>query len=101
MRDYRRTPPRLLSAVFGEGVARAREVRMERERRGEGVARFSRSAFAEEDLGEVQHGGEVARLELERAPDVVQAFAIAPEQVVGRSVVVPSLGIGSHVAEMG
>src|SRR5438067_12645258 len=91
MRDYRRTPPPLLSARFGEGVARARQVRMQRQRRSEGVARFSGRAFAEEDLGEMQHGGEVARLELERAPDVVQALDIAPEQVVERGALVPSL----------
>src|SRR3954471_3501656 len=99
MRDYRRTPPPLLSALLGEGVARARQVRMERERRGEGVARFGRRAFAEEDLGEVQHGGEVARLQLERAPDVVQAFDIAPEEVVERGALVPSLGIGGRGAQ--
>ena len=71
----------------------------QRERRGEHEARVVARAFAEHDLGEVQHGGEVARLELERAADVVQAFRVSPEQVVQRGALVPSLGIRGRGAQ--
>src|SRR3954454_24369910 len=67
-------------------------MRMQREGRGEREARLLGGAVAEQDLGEMQHRGEVARLELERATDVVQALGIAAEQVVERGALVPGLG---------
>src|SRR5258705_10279360 len=68
-------------------------MRVQRERRGEGEARLPRGALAKQDLGEVQHGGEVARLELERAADVVQALGVAPEEIVEGGALVPGLGV--------
>ena len=47
----------------------------------------------------MQHGGEMTRLELERAPDVLQAFLVPAEKVVKRSALVPRLGIERCAAQ--
>src|SRR5262245_52857739 len=57
-----------------------------------GEARLGRSASREQDLGEMQHRGKMPRFELERATDVVEAFLVAPEEVVERGALVPGLG---------
>src|SRR4051794_33041661 len=72
---------------------------MQRERRGESEARLQGLAVAEQDLGKMQHGGEMARFELERAADVVQAFGVASKQVVERRALVPRLGVLGSVAQ--
>ena len=72
---------------------------MQRERRGERITRFGGCALAKQDLGKVQHRGEVPRLELERAPDVVQTLGVAAEQVVQRCSFVPGLGIERRRAQ--
>ena len=65
---------------------------MDRARRAQREARVGLGARGAQDLHEVQHGGEVARLELQRAPQVVQAFIVAPKEVVQHGALVPRLG---------
>src|SRR5438874_6910334 len=72
---------------------------MQAERCGERIARLYAGAALQADLGEVQHGGEMTRLELERAPDVLQAFLVPAEKVVERSALVPRLGIERCAAQ--
>ena len=72
---------------------------MHRERRVEGEARLGRRTVSEQDLGEVQHRGEMPRLELERAADVVQALAVAAQEVIERRALVPGLRIEGRAAQ--
>src|SRR6185436_2237102 len=65
---------------------------MDRARRAQGKARLRFGLHRKEDLGEVQDRAEVPRLELERAPDIVQALGVAAEHVVERGALVPGLG---------
>src|SRR5438105_3431041 len=81
------------SGFVSEGVARPRQMGMERQRRGEGVARLAARALAQQDLGEMQHRCKMARLELERALDVAQAFGVPAEEVVEGGALVPGLRI--------
>src|SRR5437879_11285848 len=93
--DYRRrafSPPPPLSGFVKQRLPCARQMRMHRERRVEREAGLVRGAAAEQDLREVKHGGEMTRLELERAADVAQALVVAPEQVVQHRALVPSFG---------
>src|SRR5687768_12842627 len=66
-------------------------MRVHRERGIEREVRLAARTGAEEDLGEVQHGGKMSRFELERAADVVQALLVAAEQVKKRGALVPGL----------
>src|SRR5438874_2815372 len=74
-------------------------MRMQRERGGERIARLAARAFAEQDLGEMQHRGKVARLELEGALDIAEAFGVAAEEVIERRALVPGLGIERRAAQ--
>src|SRR3982751_4586054 len=74
-------------------------MRMQSKRGGKRVARLGLGALAEQDFGEMQHGREVPRLELERAPDVVQAFVVASKQIVERRALVPGLGVARRGAQ--
>ena len=65
---------------------------MHRERGVESEARLVRRTGSEQNFREVQHRGEVARLELERAADVVQALAVAVQEVVERRALVSGFG---------
>ena len=65
---------------------------MDRARRAQREARVGLGARGAQDLHEVQHGAEVARLELQRAAQVVQAFIVAPKEVVQHGALVPRLG---------
>ena len=65
---------------------------MDRARGAQREARLGLGARGAQDLREVQHGGEVARLELQRAAQVVQAFIVAPKEVVQHGALVPRLG---------
>jgi len=65
---------------------------MDRARRAQREARLGLGARGAQDLHEVQHGAEVARLELQRAAQVVQAFIVAPKEVVQHGALVPRLG---------
>lgn len=65
---------------------------MDRARGAEREARLGLGARGPQDLDEVQHGAEVARLELERALQVVQALIVPPEEVIQHSALVPRLG---------
>src|ERR1700694_3630384 len=76
-------------------------MRMHGQRRMKCEARFVRSPAAQQDLGEVKHGGKMTRLELEGAADVAQAFVVAPEQVVERGALVPGLGEVRRAAQQG
>src|SRR5438477_6817581 len=71
---------------------------MERERRGEGIASIG-MAIAKADLGEMQDGGEMERLELQRTADIVQAFLVPPEQIVEGRALVPGFGIEGYAAQ--
>jgi len=57
-----------------------------------GEARLVRRAGPEQDLGEVKHCGKMPWLELEGAMQVVEAFAVAAQEVVERGALVPCLG---------
>src|SRR3989442_5693227 len=72
---------------------------MERQRGGERVARLAAGAFAQQDLGEMQHRGKMARLELEGALDVAQAFGVLAEEVVKRRALVPGLRVEGRAAQ--
>src|SRR4051812_6756232 len=72
---------------------------MERERCCEGIASIGTSAIAKANFGEMQDRSEMARLELERAPDVREAFLVAAEQVVERGSLVPCLGVKRRAAQ--
>ena len=65
---------------------------MNRARGAERETHLGFGARGPQDLNEVQHGAEVARLELQRAPQVVQAFIVAPKEVVQHGALVPRLG---------
>src|SRR5688572_7724338 len=70
-------------------------MRMDRARGRDGQTRRDarlRRARRAQNFREMQHRAEVARLELERAPDVAQAFGIAPEEIVQSGALVPGLG---------
>jgi len=72
---------------------------MQRQRRGERVACLGPCAIAEADLREMEDGGEVARLELESALDVMQALLVASLQVIEGGALVPGLGIERRAAQ--
>src|SRR2546429_3974510 len=72
---------------------------MERQRRRERVARLAARALAQQDLGEMQHRGKMARLELEGALDVAQAFGVPAEEIVERRALVPGLRIEGRAAQ--
>ena len=65
---------------------------MDRARGAQREARLGFRARGAQDLDEVQHGAEVARLELERAPQVAQALVVPAEEVIEHSALVPRLG---------
>src|SRR5207302_807759 len=94
-------PPLPLSGFVRQRLPCARQMRMHRERRVEREAGLVRGAAAEQDLREVKHGGEMTRLELERAADVAQALVVAPEQVVQHRALVPSFGEVRRAAHEG
>ena len=50
------------------------------------------SSGLQKNFNEVKHCTEVAGLQLERAPQVAQAFFVASEQVIKHSALVPGLG---------
>ena len=66
---------------------------MQRQSRGERIACLVRRAITEPNFREMEDRGEVARLELECALDVLQALLVASLQVVERGAIVPGLGI--------
>jgi len=65
---------------------------MNRARGAQRETHFGLGARGAQDFDEVQHGAEVARLELERAPQVVQALVVPPQEVIQHSALVPRLG---------
>src|SRR5262245_20111221 len=68
------------------------QMRMDRARGVQREARLARPARFQQDLGEVKNGAEVARLELESAGEIAQAFLVALLQVVKRRPLVPGFG---------
>src|SRR5687768_15606946 len=74
-------------------------MRVQRESRGEGEARLLCGALSEEDLGEMQHGGKVPRLELQRAVNILQALGISSEEIVERGALVPRFGVLRRAAQ--
>lgn len=53
---------------------------------------LGRRAGCAQDLDEVQHRAEVARLELERSSQVVQALGVSTQKVIQHGALVPRLG---------
>src|SRR5262245_62078687 len=70
------------SGFVSQGGARAREVRMNCQSGVKSEAGFERRAGTQQDFAKMHHGGEMPRLELERAGDVVQALPVPPKEVV-------------------
>jgi len=73
---------------------------MDRARSAQCETGVVRSVYGAKNFHKVQHGAEMARLELEGAAQVVQALLVPSQQVIKHSALVPGLGeIGNAAQE--
>jgi len=72
---------------------------MNRARGAQREAHLGHRARGAQDLDEVKHGAEVARLELKRALQVVQALLVPAKEVIQHSALVPCLGEVRHASQ--